>query len=65
MAEVREFVVGFVGVIIGLTVAISLIPVISTTVANANVSGTTATMIGLIPLLVGVGTLLYAVRSLF
>jgi uncharacterized membrane protein len=65
LAEVREFVTGFVGVIIGLVVAVSLIPVITTTVANANLTGTTQTLVLLIPLLVGVGILLFAVRSLF
>jgi hypothetical protein len=65
MAEIREFVTGFVGVIIGIAVAVSLIPVISSTISAANLSGTTQTMIALVPLLVGVGVLLFAVRSLF
>lgn len=65
MAEIREFVIGFVGVIIGLAVAVSLIPVIVSTIESAELSGPTATMVGLIPLLVGVGILLFAVKSLF
>lgn len=64
MPEIREFVVGFVGVIIGIVVSIALLPIISTTIAEANLTGTTATMVGLVELLVGVGILLYAVRSL-
>jgi len=64
MAEIREFVIGFVGVIIGITVAVTLLPVISSAIEAANLSGTTATLIGLVPLLVAVGILLYAVRSL-
>jgi uncharacterized membrane protein len=65
LPEIREFVTGFVGIIIGLVVAVSLIPVISTSIAQANLSGTTAIMVGLIPLLVSVGLLLFAVKSLF
>lgn len=65
MAEIREFVVGFVGIIIGITVAVALLPVISTVIADANITGTTGVMIGLVPLLVGVGILLFAVKSLF
>jgi len=65
MAEVREFVIGFVGVIIGLVVAVALLPVIADTIAQANLTGTTGILVGLIPLLVGVGVLLFAVKSLF
>jgi uncharacterized membrane protein len=65
MAEIREFVTGFVGVIIGLVVAVALLPVISTTIAQSNLTGTTAIMVGLTPLLVGVGILMFAVKSLF
>lgn len=64
MVEVREFVVGFVGVIIGITVAIALLPTIVTTITDANLTGAEASMVGLIPLLVAVGILLFAVRSL-
>jgi hypothetical protein len=63
--EVREFVIGFVGVIIGLVVAVALLPVLSESISSANLSGPTALMVGLIPLLVGVGILLFAVKSLF
>lgn len=65
MAEVREFVIGFVGVIVGIAVAISIIPVINDVIATANLSGVQATMVGLVPLLIAVGVLLFAVRSLF
>jgi uncharacterized membrane protein len=63
--EIREFVTGFVGIIIGLVVAVSLIPVIGNTIAQANLTGTTAIMVGLVPLLVSVGLLMFAVKSLF
>ncbi|MFQ6118300.1 MAG: hypothetical protein ACE5KE_00270 [Methanosarcinales archaeon] len=64
MAEIREFVVGFVGVIIGIAVAVALLPVVSTSIEGANLTGTTATLVGLVPLLIGVGILLFAVKSL-
>lgn len=64
MAEIREFVIGFVGVVIGITVAVTLLPVISAAIEAANLSGTSATLVGLVPLLISVGILLYAVRSL-
>jgi hypothetical protein len=64
MPEIREFVIGFVGVIIGITVAVTLLPVISAAITAANLTGTQATLVGLIPLLVSVGILMYAVRSL-
>jgi hypothetical protein len=65
MAEIREFVVGFVGVIIGIAVAVSLLPVIGDSVNAANLTGTTATLVGLTPLLVGVGILLFVVKAMF
>jgi hypothetical protein len=65
MAEIREFVVGFVGVIIGLVVAVALLPVLSESIASANLTGTTALMVSLIPLLVAVGILLFAIKSMF
>jgi uncharacterized membrane protein YcjF (UPF0283 family) len=65
MAEIREFVVGFVGVIIGIAVAVSLLPVVGESINNANLSGTTATLVGLVPLLIGVGILLFVVKAMF
>lgn len=65
MAEIREFVTGFVGVIIGIAVAVSLLPVISTAISSANLSGTTLTLVALTPLLVGVGILLFVVKAMF
>lgn len=65
MAEIREFVIGFVGIIIGIVVSVALIPVLTTAIENANLSGTEALMIGLVPTLVAVGILLFAVKSLF
>ncbi len=64
MAEIREFVVGFVGVSIGIVVAVVLLPVVTTVIADANLTGTEATLIGLVPLLVAVGVMMFAVKSL-
>ena len=64
MAEISEFVKGFVGVIIGVTIAVTLIPVVMTSIEAANLTGTTAIVVGMIPLFVGIGTLMFALRSL-
>ena len=65
MAEIREFVIGFVGVIVGIGVSIALLPVINEFIGQANLTGAQATLVGLIPLLVAVGILMFAVKSLF
>jgi hypothetical protein len=65
MADVREFVLSFIGVIVGLAVAISLVPVISSIIATSNLTGVNALLVGLIPTLITVGIMLFAVRSLF
>lgn len=65
MAEIREFVVGFVGVIIGIVVAVSLLPTVSTTIANANLTEPTKSLVLLVPLLIGVGILLFVVKAMF
>lgn len=65
MADVREFVTGFISVIIGLVVGIALVPVITSTTSAANLTGASATMVALLPLLVVVGLLMFAVKSLF
>jgi len=65
MAEIREFIIGFIGVIIGIAVSVSMVPVINSTISSANLSGTQAALVGLVPTLVAVGILLFAVKSLF
>mgnify|MGYP000179697856 CR=1 FL=1 len=64
MPEVREFVVGFISVIIGIVVGVTLLPVINTAITDANLTGTQATLAQLIPTLVAVGLVTYAVKSL-
>lgn len=65
MAEIREFVVGFVGVVIGIVVAISLLPTVSTTIATANLSEPAQSLIALVPLLVGVGIVLFVIKAMY
>jgi len=64
MPEVREFVVGFISVIIGIVVGVTLIPVINTAIQNANLTGTQATLAGLIPLMVVIGLVTYSIKSM-
>jgi uncharacterized membrane protein YphA (DoxX/SURF4 family) len=63
--EIREFVVGFVGVIIGITVAVSLLPIIPQSIAAANLTGTSALILGLLTLLVAVGIVLFVVKAMY
>lgn len=65
MADVKEFVTGFVGSIIAIVVAVSMLPVLVSTIASANLSGTEAVLVGLSTLLVAVGILLFIVKSFF
>jgi len=65
MAEVRDFVSGFIGAIIGITVGVSFLPVINQTIADANLQGIQAVMAGLVPTLATVGLVLYAVKTFF
>jgi len=64
MAEIKSFITGFIGVIIGIVVAVAIFPTLTSTISDANLTGTEATMIGLVPLLVAVGIMLFAVKSL-
>lgn len=64
MAEIKDFVQGFIGAIIGLVIGVALMPVITGTIADANLTGTEATIVALIPLMVAVSLLLYSLRSM-
>jgi len=64
-AEVRNFVIGYIGAIIGIAVGIALLPVINTTIAEANLQGIQAAMAGLLPILTAVGVVLFAVKIFF
>jgi len=65
MAEVRDFVTGFIGAIIGITVGVSFLPVINQTISQAQLSGIQSVMAGLIPTLAAVGLVLFAVKTFF
>lgn len=64
MAEVREFIVGFVGVIVGIVVAVSLFPTLANTIATANISGVEKAVIGIVTIIVAIGILMFAVKAL-
>ena len=65
MVDVREFVNGFVMAIVAIAVGVSLVPVIEQIISQANLSGSSALMVSLIPFLVTVGILMFTVKSLF
>jgi len=65
MAEVRDFITGFIGAIIGIVVGVSFLPVLNQTISQANLQGVQAVMAGLVPTLAAVGVVLFAVKSLF
>jgi len=64
MVEVRGFIQGFVSAIIGIVVGVALVPVINQAITDANLSGTQATVVGLVGLITVVGILMHSVRSL-
>jgi hypothetical protein len=60
----KEYINSFVEVLVGIVVALALIPVINTSIEDANLTGTPqGVMIGMIPLFVGIGVMLFAVRK--
>jgi hypothetical protein len=63
MAEL-EFVRRLLGLVIGLAVAVSLFPVVQIVIAEANITGPAAYMIGLVPTIIGLTIALYAFREL-
>jgi hypothetical protein len=65
MPEISGFITGFVGILIGLVVGISLLPVITSTIEDANLSGVTKILVGVMPTIVVVGLIMFAVKSLF
>lgn len=60
-AYIEAFVLAFVAVLI----AVSLLPVLATTIAAANLSGTNATLLGLITTFVVIGILYFLVKVFF
>ena len=60
---VAEQISKWVAVIVAILVGVTLVPVVQTTVNNANLTGTSATLMGLVPLFVTIGILLFALRN--
>jgi len=61
--EVKEFVSGFVGIVVGVLVTVSLLPAINQIIAGGNFTGTQATIMNLIPTFIVIGILMFVVRS--
>jgi hypothetical protein len=60
MAEVESFVKPLVAIVIG----VALIPVVQAFVAGANITGTAATLVNLIPFFYALSVFLYAVKGI-
>lgn len=63
--DVKEFITGFIGGILGVAIAVSMLPVLVQIIASANLTGAEAVLVGLISLLVTVGILLFVVKMFF
>jgi len=54
---------GFIGLMVVIIIAVAaVIPVTQDLISNANLTGTTATIVGLLPLLIGIALILIVVR---
>lgn len=53
-----------IGALVFIIVAVALIPTIQESATNANLTGTTATIIALVPLLFAVGVLVVVVKGM-
>ena len=53
-----------IGALVFIIVAVALIPTIQESATNANLTGTTATIIALVPLLFSVGVLVVVVKGM-
>jgi len=60
MAEVKEYVTGFVSAIIAVTIGINLIPTIMTAVQGASIPLLTVALVGTV---VGAGILLFILKT--
>jgi hypothetical protein len=53
----------FIRPLIAIFVGVALIPVVSTYISSANLTGSTATLVSLIPFFYGLMVFLYAIRG--
>jgi len=64
MADVSDFVKGFIMAIVAVVISVSLLPVLNTTISNANITDPAqSSMIGIVGLLVVVGIVMFVIRS--
>jgi len=63
--DVRGFVTGFIMGIVGILVAVTVLPLIGQGIASANLTGTQAALAGIIPTLATVGVVLFSVSIFF
>jgi len=63
--DVRGFVTGFIMGIVGILVAVTVLPLIGQAITSANLTGTQAALAGIIPNLATVGVVLFAVSIFF
>lgn len=59
-AEVERFVTPLIAIFVG----VALIPVVQTYINDANLTGATATLVGLIPFFYGLAVFLYSIRGI-
>jgi len=64
MADVGEFVKGFIMSIVAVVISVSLLPVLNNAISNANITDPAqASMIGIVGLLVVVGIVMFVIRT--
>lgn len=64
MPEVNEFIKGFIYAIVGVIVAVYLLPVYMTSVAAANITDPIqASLVGLVGIFITLGIVMFAVRT--
>ena len=61
--QVAEQIRGFVGVVVGLVVAVALIPVVNESIISANLTGVQGSLLSLVLTLFIIGIVAYVVRT--
>lgn len=60
MAELERFIAPIAGILVG----VAMIPVISTYIGQSNLTGASATLVGLIPFFYSLGVFLYVMKTI-
>jgi len=64
MAEVNDFIKGFIYAIVGVIVAVYLLPIYSSAVAAANITDPIqSSLVGLVGIFITLGIIMFAVRT--